>query len=673
MAELKRTVCAHDCPDQCGMIVKLENGKIIGVDGDTEHPITNGFLCGKVKDEWETVYSDLRVKFPMKRVGKKGEGRFERISWDEALKTIKKKFHQTSENFGSEAILPFSYAGNMGLLARRVGDRFFYRLGASRLDRTICSTASEIGTQSVLGAALSPDWRNFTKSKFIVVWGGNIASSNVHLVPFFKKAQDNGAEIFCIDPQKTRTAKISDFHVPLRPGTDTALALGIIREIIKNKFYDENYVKNFTNGFDELAEACESFTLQKTSEITDVYPKTIQKIAKKLYENQPSVIKIGIGMSRQLYGATATRTILAIPCLLGSWQKIGGGATLESADVFKINKNVASREDLASKKTRKINMVELGKALTEIENPPVKMLFVWNSNPAVVVPNSAKVIQGLLREDLFTVVHERIFSDTTKYADLLLPSTIYYENTDFYKSYGHNFAQMTNPVVPPQFEAKSNFELFQTLAKLMDFQEDCFNETEHDLIKKMIAPWEEKTFDDFKNGKCVQAEVPNDFQPFADGKFFTPSGKAELWDNSLVASPGYKPSFEGHESPKIKKFPLQLISGIAHNFLNTSFGESQRNRKKEKTVLKIHPADAKKRLIENGDTVRIFSENGACLLTAELTEDVREGLVVSEALFWNEFTQDGKGINFVTSDKLTDFGGCSTVHANLVEVQKFLV
>lgn len=671
MQEFKRTVCAHDCPDQCGMIVKLENGKIVGVDGDKEHPMTQGFLCGKVKDEWETVYSDKRVKFPMKRIGKKGEGKFERISWEEAFSTIKSKINETTEKFGSESVLPYSYAGNMGLLARKIGDRFFHKIGASRLDRTICSTASTAGILASVGAELSPSWNNIEKSKFILIWGSNIASTNVHIVPFVKKAQENGAEIFCIDPYRNRTAKMSDKHIPIRPGTDTALALGIIREIINNNFYDEHFVKNFTNGFEELSKACQRYTLEKVEEITGIPTNLTKEIAEKLHSAQPSLIKIGIGMSRQIYGATAIRTIYAIPCLLGSWKKIGGGATLESGGIFDVDTSVVTREDLQPKETRLINMVELGKALLELENPPVKFLFVWNSNPAIVCPDSSKVIAGLKREDLFTVVHERIWSDTTKFADLVLPSTIYYENTDFYKSYGHHFAQMAKPVVEPQFETKSNFELFQTLGKIMGFEDECFNETEEELISKIIEPWKGKSFSDFESGKAVRADIQEFYQPFADGKFYTESGKAELWDNSLVASPSYKPSSEGHEAEKTKDFPLQLITGASHNFLNSSFGESEKNRKKEKEPrIKINPQDAQKRGIKNGSEVKLFSESGYCFLKAELTEDVNEGIVVSESLWWNERTKEARGLNFVTSSKITDFGGCATIHANLVEVEK---
>lgn len=669
MQEFKKTVCAHDCPDQCGMIVKLENGKIVGVEGDPKHPITQGFICGKVKDEWKTVYSDKRIKFPMKRIGKKGEGKFERISWEEAFLIIKNEINEATNIFGSESILPYSYAGNMGLLARKIGERFFYKLGASRLDRTICSTASTAGICASVGAELSPYWKNVEKSKFILIWGSNIVSTNVHIVPFVKKAQKNGAEVFCIDPYRNRTAKMSDRHIPIRPGTDTALALGIIREIINNKFYDEHFVKHFTNGFDELSANCQEYTLEKVEEITGISQSLVKEIAEKLHSAQPSLIKIGIGMSRQIYGATAIRTIYAIPCLLGSWQQIGGGAILESGGIFKVDANVVTREDLEPKRTRLINMVELSKALTELKNPPVKFLFVWNSNPAISCPDSSKVIEGLEREDLFTVVHERIWSDTTKFADLVLPSTIYYENTDFYKSYGHHFAQMTKPVVKPHFETKSNFELFQTLSKIMGFAEECFNETEEELIAKIINPWQGKTFSDFENCNPVGADVSEDYQPFADGKFFTKSGKAELWSNSLVDSPSYKPSPEGHEAEKVQKFPLQLITGASHNFLNSSFGESEKNHKKEKFPrIKINPIDAEKRGIDEGSEVKIYSENGHCFLKAEITDDVKEGIVVSESLWWNEMTKDSKGLNFLTSSKITDFGGCSTIHANLVDV-----
>jgi anaerobic selenocysteine-containing dehydrogenase len=728
-----KAVCPHDCPDSCGVLITIQDGRATKIQGDPEHPVTRGFLCAKVAKYLDRVYSRERVLYPMRRVGPKGpvanigdpaeaaagsDGTptlrtprrvghpptsvWKRISWDEALDEITARFRAIAAEFGSEAILPYSFGGTLGALNSSAMDRrFFHRLGASQLDRTICSSAGEAGLESVYGVKMGTEPEQFRHAKYIIAWAANIHGNNVHLWPFITEARRNGAKLVVIDPYRTRTAACADWYLPINLGTDAALALGMMHVIIGENLHDADYVEKYTLGFDELKERVKEYPPERVAKWTGIAAEDIRKLACEYATVRPSVIRLNYGVQRSERGGMSTRAIAMLPCITGGWKEIGGGLQLSTSGAFGLNSDALKRADLMKtalgREARTINMVELGRVLNTVKDPPVKALFVYGSNPAAVCPNHNEVIRGLMRPDLFTVVHEQFFTDTTDYADIVLPATTFFEHKDLQKAYGHYYLQVSNQAIAPLGECRSNVELFRALAERMGFEESCFRETDDEMIEAAIAaenPWlEGLTRERLEQGPVrlnFGAENPHPvaqnatrvgqpqtsaepFLPFAHGGFRTPSGKALLYNEALKGSGldpvvDFKPPAESRHG-KMNGFPLELLARKADNFLNSTFSNLPAVCAMEETeLLEMCAADAQARGIADGDQVRIFNHRGEIQLKARVDGKVQHG-VVSARLNWAKTARGFQSINSLTSEKLSDMGNSATFYSVLVEVE----
>jgi len=658
----------------------VEDGRVIGLGGDPDHPFTRGFLCHKVVHYDRRLYSPLRVLYPARRVGVKGEGRFARISWDEALDEIASRFQDIAAEYGGEAILPYSYGGSLGVVQRNAGHRFFYRLGASRLLRTICDPAAMAGWEMTIGKAVSTDLSQAEYSDFIVIWGMNIAATNVHFVPIVKAAKKRGARVVQIDPYRNRTSHLADDVLQPRPGTDVALALGIMNVLIREDLLDHDYVERYTLGYEALRERVLSeYPVQRVARITGLNGDEIVNVARGFGRARAPFLRVGFALTRHENGGMAMRTIACLPGLVGAFRKPGGGAHHETAEAFEFNYARVRGEDQVRPTTRENNMVKLGEVLLEEKNPPVKALYVYNCNPAAVAPDQVRVHAGLRREDLFTVVHEQIHTDTVDFADIVLPATTFLESLDLYKSYGHYYLQIGKPVIAPVGEAKPNLEVFRLLARRCGFRDPCFDDTELDIMQQALDTPSKFlagiTVEQLATGEPVRVNVPPDADPFANG-FYTPSGKLEFYSERMARLgldplPGYRACTESPENADLhERFPLQLLVPPSVHFLNSGFGAvDEQRRRVGKPTVKIHPGDAARRHIASGDLVRLWNDRGECRYYAEVTADTREGVVVAEGLWWAKHTPAGRSVNALLSNRLTDLGGGSTIHCNLVEIE----
>jgi anaerobic selenocysteine-containing dehydrogenase len=662
------------------MLVQVENGRATRLRGDPNHPVTRGFLCGKVTQYLEREYSPDRLLYPQKRIGAKGEGRFERISWDEALATIATQLTNVSRDFGPEAILPYSYGGTMGMLNGAGMDRrFFHRLGASRLDRTICSTAGGAGITAINGNRYSTEPEQFRLSKLIIAWGSNIHGANVHLWPFIVEARRNGAKFVVIDPIRTRTAALADQHLTINPGTDLALALGLMHVIIGEKLYDADYVDRYTNGFDALRERVKTYPPERVAALTGIAAADIVQLARDYATTRPAAIRLSYGVQRSEQGGTAVRAIAALPALVGSWREAGGGLQLTTSHVFQFNRAGLEMPELQNRsalgrESRIVNMSLLGKALTELDQPPVKALVVYNSNPAAVAPDQNIVHRGLCRKDLFTVVLEQFQTDTADYADILLPATTFLEHTDVYFSYGHHYLPLARPVLPAPGEARSNVDTFRALALRMGFNDACFRDTEDDMIRTLLGsghPFLDGiTLERLDREHFVRLNIApgnEPFLPFAQGGFGTPSGKCEFGAESLEYKPPVESRF-GDETLRAK-YPLELISSKNDDSMNSTFGYRP-GVDEETSILHLHPADAGPRAIRTGDRVRVFNDRGSLLLKANVDGMVQAGVARAPSTRWPKRAVDGRNANVLTSDRLTDMGGGPTFYSCLVQVER---
>ncbi|MCL5046276.1 MAG: molybdopterin oxidoreductase family protein [Actinobacteria bacterium] len=690
---LKRSVCPHDCPDTCGLLVHVRDGRIEKIEGDPDHPVTRGFTCSKVRSYIERVYGPNRILTPMKRRGPKDVGptgfdQFEPISWDEAIETIADHFREIIRRWGPESILPFSYAGTEGVVNIASMDRrFFYRLGASRLERTICSSAGSAGWTFTMGERVGVDPLLTERARFILIWGANSAATNIHQMALARKAHRNGAKLVVVDVHRNHTAAAADEFYQVLPGSDAALALGMMHVIVAEGLHDEDYVGRHTVGFDQLKERLEDYPPERVARITGLAPEAIAGLAREYASTRPSFIRIGNGLQHHDNGGMAIRTIACLPAIMGAWKDVGGGALHFNSGYFALNERAVQRPALLSGNPRIINMCQLGKALTEAD-PPVKALFVYNSNPAAVVPNQKMVLQGLARDDLFTVVHEQVLTDTCLYADIILPATTFLEHTDLYKSYWHQYLQLAEPVIPRVGEAKPNIEVFSLLARAMGFAEECFGDTTEDVIRQAL---------DFPSNEGLNGVTLERLKregriflsrgefPFGEGKWKTPSGKIELYSEAMARDgydplPAHVPLVEGPESPPELKssFPLTLINPPNHGFLNSTFGDSTSSVAQEKEpVIEIHPEDAGPRGIESGDLVRVWNDRGECYLRARVADTVLPGVLVSLGVWWaSRSPRFGNlkprfgNLNQTTPDRLADMGGGATIFSNLVQVEK---
>lgn len=707
------TVCSHDCPDSCGVLVSVdENGRAVKVQGDPAHPVTQGFLCGKVAKYLDRVYSPQRILHPLKRKAGIAKGplargtepdAFERVSWDEALSEIAARLQKISDEFGPEAILPYSYAGNMGVLGYGSMDRrFFHRLGGSQLERTICSEAGGQAWNLVYGKKLGTPTEDFKLAKLILAWGANIHGNNIHLWPMVEQARRNGARLIVIDPYRTRTAALADWHIAIRPGTDAALALGMMHVILREGLEDRAYVDEMTHGFDRLAERASEYTPERVAAWTGMTASEVEQLAREYATTQPTALRLNYGVQRCENGGTAVRAIAILPALTGAWKHRGGGGSLSTSGAFKFDEQATRRPDLAmasplGRLARTVNMATLGRALNGDEEtlsggPAVKALFVYNSNPGAVAPNQNTVRRGLARPDLFTVVHDLFFNDTTDYADYVLPATTFLEHTDIQGAYGHYFLQYSHQAIQPPGEARSNVWLFGQLAQRMGFEEECFRDTPEQMIEQALAlgadghsrnpGMEHIALEDLKREGHVPLAFHREpekqpFLPYTSGSLPTPSGKIEFFSETLAAKgadplPAFVPPTESRWNQDVKRYPLELLGRKADNYMNSTFANLEGHRKMEARTtqrLEMHPKDAAERGIADGDPVRVWNDRGAIALTALVDARVPEG-VVAGRLDWAKFNGGGVNMNALTSERLTDIGAAPTFYSVLVEVAK---
>jgi anaerobic selenocysteine-containing dehydrogenase len=677
-----KVVCPHDCPDTCVMSVEVEGGRAVALGGDPEHPFTRGFLCAKVNRYLERVYSPERILHPMKRVGAKGEGRFRRVSWDEALDEIAVRFREVIAAHGPQAILPYSYAGNLGVLGYGSMDRrVFHALGASLLDRTICATAGAAGYEATVGATVGFDPEAIVGARLIVAWGTNMVSSNVHQWPFVEEARRRGARLVTVDPYRSRTAERSDQHLALLPGTDAALALGMMHVVFRDRLEDRDYLDRFTVGAGDLRRRAAEWPLARVAETTGLDAAEIEAFAREYAGSHPSAIRINYGLNRHAGGGMAVRTLACLPAVVGAWRHPGGGILLSTSAAYPVRTDALQRPDLSPPGTRTINMSQLGRVLTDgALDPPVKALFVYNSNPAAIAPDQESVQRGLARDDLFTVVHELFPTDTVDFADMVLPATSTLEHYDIHKSYGHLYLSLNRPAIPPRGEALSNTEVFRRLAARLGLDHPCLRDSDGDMAQQAFD-WSHPrmagiTLERLEKETSLRLNVPVPYVPFAEGGFPTPSGRCELRAERLAEQghdpvAGYVPPRESVMSaPELaKRYPLAFISPPAHHFLNSTFSaQPVFVRREGEASVTIHPKDAAPRGVVEGQTVRVFNDRGSFLARARVSDASRRGLVVGLSIWWAKMCPGGRNANAVTSQELADMGGGATFHDVLVDV-----
>jgi anaerobic selenocysteine-containing dehydrogenase len=676
MAEIRHSVCALDCPDCCSLLVTIEDGRGAKLRGNPDHPVTRGFLCGKVAQYLEREYSSQRLLYPQRRIGAKGEGRFARISWDEALDTIASRLKQVTAEHGPESVLPYSYAGTMGLLNRDGMDRrFFHRLGASRLDRTICSSAGVVGLNEALGLRYGTEPEQFRHAKLILAWGANILGTNVHLWPFLVEARRKGAKLYTIDPYRNRTGMASDKHFSIHPGSDTALALALMHVILTEGLYDADYVARYTDGFEGLRARVQPWTPQRAAELTGIAAQEIAALAREYATIRPAAIRLNFGVQRSERGAMAVRAISLLPALTGSWKDVGGGLQLSTSQAFHLNYDGLQRPDLQQKAlgrpARLVNMARLGHALTALDQPRIHALVVYNSNPAAIAPNQNTVLRGLRREDLFTAVLEQFPNDTADYADILLPVTTFLEHTDLYYAYGHYYLQLARPALPAPGECRSNVEIFRLLAERIGFDDPCFRDSEDDLVRTLLdAPHpfvRGITLEELDRQHFVRLRIPEPFQPFAAGGFGTPDGKCHFRAESLDYTPPVESRFG--DVRLRRQFPFELISPKNDDSMNSTFGHRDAVDLQTST-LHIHPSDAARLQIQSADPVRAYNQRGSCVFVAQVDHSVEPGVVAAPSVRWGKRAPARRNVNALTSERLTDAGGGPTFYSCLVQVER---
>ncbi len=666
-----KTICPLDCPDTCGIIASVENGKIVSLTGDKEHPYTNGFICRKMRGYLDRYYSSERILYPQVRVGKKGGGTFRRVSWSEALELCAEHLLKVKKEFGGEAILPYSYAGNMGAVNRFAGFPLFNKLGTSRLAQTICSAASGAGWKKQCGPLPGCPPENAAEAKLIIVWGINVKVSNIHFWQYVTTAKKNGARVIVIDPYRNQTAQSADDYIQVKVGGDSALALGIIKVLLERDCLDHDFIKNYTTGFADLKSYVDRRDLSEFATDSGVSEASIRTLAGLIANNSKTFIRIGVGISRNSRGAMSIRAITSLAATLGLFAGGTGRGVLLSTSAFKGDSEILTRDSLRSQPARSINMIHLGYALTGLEKP-VKALIVYNSNPATVNPDGSSVRFGLAREDLFTVVHEQVMTPTAKYADILLPATTFLENMDVYTGYGHFYMGVARPVVEPAGEAKSNFDFFQALALQCGFDDDAFHETCEGRIEQYLASMdgipENMSVDEIMDGRLVHSTRSR-----AGGDVM--SGSETTFRFSVIDGSSHPVTaclLAGGEcvDPDLRaRFPLQLITPPHQDLLNSTFGEKYEG---EPGSVIIHPEDAARFNVKDGTLVILANNRGRSKRVAQVSDDTQPGVLVAEGLFWTvEDNNPGigtGGINDLTSQKITDMGYGATFHESLVTI-----
>ncbi len=680
-----RAACPHDCPDTCAMEITVRDGRAVQVRGAADHPFTAGVLCTKVSRYLERTYARDRVLHPLRRVGGKGPGRghWEQVSWDEALDTIADRFRQIiASPGGAQAILPYSYAGTMGMLQGSSMDRrFFNRLGAADLERTICSSAGKAGVTITLGGGVGTDPECFEDARLILIWGSNPITSNLHLWTRLQVAKRRGARLIAIDPFRSLTAEHCHQHIALRPGTDGALALALMHVLIAEDRIDHEWVAAHTVGYEPLAARVRDWTPERAAAICGLDAQVIVDLAREYASVRPSVIRLNYGMQRNHGGGMAARTIACLPALVGAWRDPAGGVLLTTGDFYAMDHKTLERPDLRPGPVRSINMCAIGDALLDT-TAPVQAVFVYNSNPLAVAPDSSRVAAGFQRDDLFCVVHDVFITDTADYADLFLPATTQLEHWDVHKSYGHLYVVANNPAIAPCGEAMSNVALFRRLAQKMGFDDPCFADSDEDLCRQALGRADPRMagidWETLKAAGWQRLPVPPRSAPFAKGGFPTPSGKVEFESALAVALgldalPDYIPPRESADTdPALaSRYPLAMLSPPHRHALNSSFVNQALFLATEREPhLEMNHADALARGIEEGSLVRIFNDRGSFQARARVGDSAREGVVVALSLWWRKLAPDGRNANEVTSQALTDIGAGATFYDCLVQVER---
>jgi anaerobic selenocysteine-containing dehydrogenase len=690
--------CPHDCPDTCGVITEVEDGRAVNFYADPQHPITEGWLCAKVRPYLERVYHPDRLQYPLRRVGPKGSGRWARITWEEAIAEIADRWRKIIDRYGAAAILPYSYSGTLGLVQMTVSSsRLWHRLGASQLERSICGAAAEFAVEATLGARHSPPYEHVAHSKLVIIWGHNPISTAPHFMPHLKNAQRNGCQVVVIDPRRTRTARGADLHLAPLPNTDGVLALGLAHVIVAEKSHDEVWLEAHTTGWPQLRERLVAYKPDRVAAITGLPEAAIIDLARLYATTQPALIKFADGLQRHRHGGQTVRALLTLPALTGQYGVCGGGLAYSASGYFKWAG--VSHWENCPPPARKVNMNRLGAALTgEVTDPPVMSLYVFGSNPAAIAPNAGLIVQGLRREDLFTVVHELFMTDTADYADIVLPATSQLEHTDLHKAYGHTLLTYNQPAIPPLGESKSNWEVMGLLATALGFNNPWLHQSADEVIAEILTASAKHnpilrgiTLERLKQGQAVPLalESPTPFAPSqgegrGGGSYFpTPSGKVELFSQRL-AEAGLDPLPGWPEPEQVTMFDsvtaeenalssLTLISGAAHHFVTSSMANQPSLLEREGTpFVEINPRDAVPRGIADGDTVVIENERGWYKLRAVVTDAVRPGVLASPKGRWSKLdpsTSSGRNVNWTTPDALADMAGQSTFHSNRVWIR----
>lgn len=677
MIRTARATCPLDCPDACSLILTIDDGanRLLKVEGDPAHPFTQGFACVKTYRYPERNHHPLRPLHPLRRVGPKGSGQFERVNWEEALDDIASRLRQVIDQHGAEAVLPYHYAGTMGLHQYAHPLAFFRAIGACELDETICATAGAAAWEATYGSPrYGIDPEDVPRAKFIFLWGINSLHTNTHLTPFLKQARHNGAKIVHIDPYENLTSRFADEHLKLRPGSDGALAYAMAHVILREGLHDVAYLERATQGFEQYRAVAEEWTPERAERVTGVAAATIERLALEFARAKASLIRTSYGMTRHPGGASAQRAVLLLPALIGAWQYPGGGALLTTSGAFRLERKYLGGAHLLAGEhqpkgyfrpnpaVRHVNMSQLGSALTRLD-PPIRALFVFNSNPLVVAPRSDLVRQGLAREDLFTVVLEQALTETARYADYLLPATTFLEHPDLYTAYGHFYLSWNEPVMFPQGEARPNTWVFAELSRRLSLEEPTLYWSAEDLAHSLLSsghPWLEGiTLERLKAEGFVRLNTPREFLPFKDGAN-TPSGKIRFDPPPPVTL-----------TEPDEEFPLILMTPPAKHFLNSTYGHVERLVQGEggEPVLLVHPQDAAAHGVQDGRGVRIRSRHGAVVRKARVSEAPMPGTVVLEGTWWERYAPDGKGVNWLTGEHLTDMGAGSTFHSNPVRLE----
>lgn len=693
--------CPLDCPDSCAMLIDVKNDQIVKTRGNPDHPFTRGGLCIKMNNYGDRVHSPDRVLYPLKRSGAKGSGQFERLSWADALGEIKRRWSAIIDEYGATAILPYSYLGAMGVLnGLFTGDAFFNHLGSSITERTFCGSGAATGYFMTLGDSSGMDPESFVHAKYIIIWACNSISTNLHHWPFIAEAQRNGAKVVVIDPLRTRTAKKADWHLAIRPGTDGALALGMMHVIIGEELADDDYVARHTLGFAEMKARAEEYPPEKVAEITGLEAEDIRQLGREFATAQPAAIRMGIAIERSPGGGQAARALSCLPALVGAWRHVGGGILFTPEFAFPIKWDDLIRPDWVRPGTRIVNQWQLGAALTGDLDPPIKSLMVFNSNPVISTAEQDKVLAGLAREDLFTVVSEQFLTDTARYADIVLPATTQAEQFELMYSWGQFYFSINEPAIAPLGEAVPNTELFRRLAATFGFDDPQFQKSDEDIARDVVD-WDDPrvagiSFESLRETGFARLNLgtPATYAPHAEGNFGTPSGKCEFRSsvaeagNMVFASfrqgseefqpgepldpvPDFIPPQESIASaPELaKRYPLNILSPKCHAFINSSFANlPQQQRHAGEQMVVIHPDDASARNIAEGSPVRIHNQRGAFEAVANVSDDTRPGVIVAPMGYWLEDSRSGNTVNAVNSARYAEMGRAPTFSDNLVEV-----